>query len=212
MAVARAVRFGRQLWILPLTALALTAGCSGEKNDSRYQSAQRVCGGISKESAKTLEDVSSTKQFTSSLNTTEFELPASLPDELDGKVTPKQHLLCRIEPQNVPNEQSIGITFEVLSKMPPPPNKSLRGNSYYKTGLRAEASQLGAKIWFKCVQKNTEGSKEPIIYTHFTYWPPNGLVSQEGNMRLVNEMSYRLAQQLNCLQGSGLTAGMPPAE
>ncbi|MCM3267056.1 hypothetical protein M3765_24270 [Streptomyces thermoviolaceus] len=123
----------------------------------------------------------------------------------------KQHLLCHIEPQNVINAQRINITFEVLSKAPPPANKKLH-TSHYKAGLRADASALGATIWFRCPAGNQEDAEAPVIKTDYAYWPPRGLIYEEGNMRLVNEMSYRLAQQLNCLEGSGLTAGMPPEE
>lgn len=202
----------RKLGLLALAALVCTGCSNGDGDDGRYQSARQVCGGISEESAKSLESVAATKKFTSTLNTKKFDLPTTLPDELTGKVTTKRHVLCRIEPQDVINEQSIAVTFEVLLKDPPPRNKRLHGNSHYKAGLRADASNLGATIWFKCASNNESGDKAPVIKTDYAYWPARGLVSQEGNMRLVNEMSYRLAQQLNCLEGSGLTAGMPPEE
>jgi hypothetical protein len=213
MSDVQIVKLRNSLKIFAIAALVLSAGCSnGDKDDDRYQSARQVCGGISEQSAKALESVAATKKFTSTLSTRKFELPTTLPDEFDGKIEPKRHLLCRIEPQNVVNDQSIGITFEVVPKAPPPPNKKLRGNSHYKAGLRADASDLGATIWFKCASDGTGEDKAAIIKTDYAYWPPRGLISQEGNMRLVNEMSYRLAEQLSCLRSSGLTRGMPPEE
>ncbi|MGA5353771.1 hypothetical protein ACPCJU_15525 [Streptomyces thermodiastaticus] len=197
--------------VLVAAALALSAGCSkGDDPDKR--SARQVCGGISEQSAQALESVADTKDFTSTVNTSRFELPATLSDELDGKASAKRHLLCRIEPHNVINAQRIGITFEVLQEMPPPKDRRLKGNSHYKAGLRAEASNLGADIFFKCVRDGEVEGKAPIIKTSYSYWPPRGLIYQEGNMRLVNDIAYRLAQQLSCLKSSGLTPAMPPEE
>lgn len=171
-----------------------------------------MCGGISEQSAQALESVAGTKEFKSSLTARRFELPTVLPDELDGKVAPERHVLCLIEPQHVVNKQTVSIDFKVLWKQPSPPDKSLRGNSYYRTGFQAEASDMGAEVYFRCARDGASQEKVPIIKTTYSYWPPNGLISQPGNMRLVNEMAYRLAQQLNCLHSSGLTRAMPPEE
>jgi hypothetical protein len=195
-------------WCFGMAALVLSAGCDGGSKtaDDGYQSARQVCGGLSDASARTLETIAGTEKFSSSPERGDFQLPATTSEELDGSAVPKQHELCSIKPESVRNEQHIGIYFKVTRTLPAAPDKRLRGNYYFKAGLRAEASDLGAQLYFRCARENSASTKAQIIKADFRYSPASrGKVPYEGNMQLLNEASYRLAQQLSCLQSSGLT-------
>ncbi|MFC9925037.1 hypothetical protein [Streptomyces sp. NPDC127190] len=198
MATSHKVKLDITRSVIFLAAAALLTGCSGgtDKGDDHYQSADQVCGGLSESAAHTLETVADTKKF-SSEPAGGFDVPANVHGELKGTPAQKQHVLCSITPEEVRNEQHINLSFKVLPKLPPSPDKGLRGNVGFKVGLRGQASDLGAHMFFRCGQA--------VVETDFRYAPASrGLVSYKGNMQLLNEASYRLAQQLSCLGSSGL--------
>ncbi|WP_129306239.1 hypothetical protein [Streptomyces sp. L2] len=173
-----------------------------------FQSAREVCGGLSDTGAHTLETIAATKEFSSSPSTGKFDMPENVSKEFTGPPAQKRYDLCTIEPENVRNEQRIGFSFKVLSTLPPAPNKLLHGNVYFKVGLRAWATTLGARLYFTCQPSNAPADRPParVVQTDFWYAPASrGKVSYKGNMELLNEASYKLAKQLSCSESAGLS-------
>ncbi|MFG3194514.1 hypothetical protein ACGFYT_00115 [Streptomyces sp. NPDC048208] len=202
-AVMKALAFSFLGAILPIT------GCAGgvdEEPQGNVQTAREVCGGLSKSAADTLKTIAGTDSFTSEPSQDSPALPSGLTEEVEKGNGDDEHVLCSIEPEKVKNEQRIRVYAKVLAELPGAPDERLRGNTPFKVGLRGEASALGAQLYFKCARGNADPTHAPVIKADFRYAPASrGEVSYQGNMQLLNEVSYRLAEQLSCLPSSQLS-------
>ncbi|MGW3341251.1 hypothetical protein ACWDCL_27670 [Streptomyces sp. NPDC001009] len=202
-AVMKTLAFSLVGAVLPITGCAVGAD---EGPQGNALTAREVCGGLSKFAAETLQTIAGTDSFSSEPSQGSPVLPSGFTAEVEKSKGGEEHVLCSVEPEKVKNEQRIRVYAKVLAELPGAPDERLRGNMPFQVGLRGEASALGAHLYFKCARKNTDPAHAPVIKSDFRYAPASrGEVSYQGNMQLLNEVSYRLAGQLSCLQSSQLS-------
>jgi hypothetical protein len=198
----------RRAWQVPgISALALTlVACGGGGGDQESAketvAATEVCGGVSPQAARALEQISETKRFEYRWHDTADRLKGLLQNpDLDGggELTD-----CVIYPDVAdPNESpsTMTVLFEEIEKLPAaqPPGVAMLN---LPVGLRAEGGSGSADLWFACQVK---GVGKPIVHAQLVYGSrPRERSPKEANIRVIQDLSRRLALAMGCPDAGGI--------
>lgn len=185
-------------------AMTLVACGSGDKKDSAEGTvpATEVCGGLSPTAARALEQIAETKRFTYRSYGIADTLKDLLHDpDLDGG---GEKTDCVIHPDVADPDESpseMTVLFEEIEKLPAaqPPGVAVLS---LPVGLRAEGADEGADLWFACEVK---GVGKPIVHAELVYGPrPHEGSVKEANIRVLQDLSRRLALAMGCPDAGGI--------
>ncbi|MFE5487032.1 hypothetical protein [Streptomyces sp. NPDC056527] len=185
-------------------AMTLMACGSGKPEPSAKPTVQAtgVCGGLSPKAAKALERISEAERFEFRSYGVADSLKELLHDpDSDGG---GQRTDCVIEPDVEDPEESpsrMTVLFEEVDRVPAPQPKVVAA-ARLPVGLLAEGGDADADLWFACEVK---GVGKPIVHAELVYGsrPREGRV-KEANIRVLQDLSHRLALAMGCPDAGGV--------
>ncbi len=178
----------------------LVASCHSPAEESEISgvAAEEICGGIlAADAATALEDLSGMTQF--------GELPEDPAIELSNSIArlrsaePGEEKICSVYALPDSDLPSVTISFEWVL-----PNFSGDGRRY-DTGMNATVLPNTAIIAFRC--EGEDYPSEKVMLGRLSI--RSGAGTSEGRMAIVNSASRAVAEELGCLDESGLVEGVP---
>ncbi|MFI8517268.1 hypothetical protein ACIGEZ_05495 [Streptomyces sp. NPDC085481] len=189
-------------------ALALTA-CGGDSGDGADVAketipATQVCGGLSPKAARALEQISETEKFEDRYYDSADTLKARLHDaDRRGGDKPAT---CVIKPDVADPDESpskMTVIFEEVERVPAPQPPAVALTTL-PVGLLAEGDDAQADLWFAC---EVPGVGKPVVHGQLLYGNrPRDLDPREANLRVLQDLSHRLALAMGCPRAGDVPA------